>query len=46
MIRAYLKQDKNQVMQLLKLNTPEYFAESEVNEFLTYLENEAQNFFL
>lgn len=46
MIRAYTPKDKPKVIQLLRLNTPEYFAASEEADLVKYLENEADHYFV
>lgn len=46
MIRTFDIRDKPKVMKLLRLNTPEFFAPSEENDFLDYLDNSAENYFL
>jgi ribosomal protein S18 acetylase RimI-like enzyme len=46
-IRKYLKQhDEAVIINLLKLNTPQYFAEEEEKDLIFFLENHAQNFFV
>ncbi|WP_242928985.1 GNAT family N-acetyltransferase [Pontibacter vulgaris] len=46
MIRPYSKEDKNALVALLRLNTPLYFDESEENDFLAYLDNHLDNYFI
>ncbi len=46
MIRLYQNEDKEKLIALLKLNTPEYFDESEETDFLNYLENEVESYFV
>jgi ribosomal-protein-alanine N-acetyltransferase len=46
MIRAYNKNDKSELIGLLKLNTPKYFAPSEEIDFIEYLENHSGNYFV
>ncbi len=45
-IRAYITKDKEAVVGLLKLNTPKYFAQSEEEDFIYYLENELEQYFV
>ena len=47
MVRPYNKtKDKDRVLELLALNTPHYFAEEETPEFLDYLENKLEDYFV
>lgn len=46
MIRGYSDQDKSKVIELLRLNTPKYFAASEESDFENYLENEVEDYFV
>ena len=46
MIRRYTKKDKENLIQLLRLNTPEFFHPAEEKEFDHYLEHESQNYFV
>jgi hypothetical protein len=39
LIRDYTSKDKEAVLHLLKLNTPQYFAPSEENDLIDYLSN-------
>ena len=39
-IREYLTTDKEVVMNLIKLNTPNFFAKEEVNDLSNYLDKE------
>lgn len=45
-IREYKKSDKEFVLNLLKLNTPNYFSPEEEKEFIFYLENEIDSYFV
>ena len=46
MIRAYIKKDRLNVIELLRKNTPEYFDPSEESEFQNYLDNEVEDYFV
>lgn len=46
MIRPYIKQDKEKVTDLLRLNTPRYFDISEERDLIKYLDNFADNYFV
>ena len=46
MIRNYTKKDKSTLIELLRQNTPEYFDPSEEREFINYLDNEAEDYFV
>ncbi len=46
MIRAYREEDKFQVIELLRQNTPEYFDVSEEKDLEHYLENEVEDYFV
>ncbi|MEO6902252.1 MAG: GNAT family N-acetyltransferase [Bacteroidia bacterium] len=46
LIREYKKEDKDSVLNLFKLNTPEYFSEEEQKELIFYLENEIEYYFV
>ena len=39
-IREYLPTDKDAIMSLIKLNTPDFFAEEEANDLSKYLDEE------
>lgn len=41
-IREYLTTDKEVVMNLIKLNTPNFFAKEEVNDLSNYLDKEIE----
>jgi ribosomal protein S18 acetylase RimI-like enzyme len=43
-IRPYSAADKENVLHLLRLNTPQYFAPSEEADLVYYLENHADNY--
>ena len=46
MIRNYTKKDKSTLIELLRQNTPEYFDPSEEREFINYLDNEVEDYFV
>lgn len=46
MIRPYLKKDKNALIELLNLNIPQFFDESEVSDFIEYLEKHIESYFI
>ncbi|MEM5567001.1 GNAT family N-acetyltransferase [Psychroserpens sp. AS72] len=46
MIRAYTSQDKSKLIELLRQNTPEYFAASEEIDFVNYLHNDIEDYFV
>ena len=45
-IREYKPADKPILIEILKLNTPKYFAESEADDLELYLENEIEKYFI
>jgi len=45
-IRKYIDLDKDSVIQLLRLNTPKFFAWNEEADLIYYLENHAHDFYL
>ncbi|WP_099291381.1 GNAT family N-acetyltransferase [Butyricimonas sp. Marseille-P3923] len=45
-IREYKSIDKSSVMNLIRLNTPEYFAPEEENDFSKYLDNERELYYV
>lgn len=45
-IREYILNDKDKVLAILKLNVPEYFAESEIQEFEDYLKYKIEQYFV
>lgn len=46
MIRKYRAEDKEKVLELLRLNTPRFFAPAEEDELSSYLEKDADNYFV
>lgn len=46
MIRAYRPSDKEAVLQLIRLNTPEYFAPAEEADLSEYLEEDSKHYFV
>lgn len=46
MIRVYTSKDKGKLIELLRLNTPEFFHPEEEQDFIDYLENHSQNYFV
>ncbi len=45
-IRIYEEKDKNQLIELIQLNIPTYFDSSEEEEFVEYLENKKEDYFV
>ena len=45
-IREFQNSDVPRLLKLLHLNTPEYFSESEEGDFVHYLENEIEHYFV
>jgi ribosomal-protein-alanine N-acetyltransferase len=45
-IRKYTPDDKNSLIVLFRLNTPEYFAESEEDDLLYYLDHHANDHYV
>ena len=45
-IRPFQTSDTPRLLELLKLNTPEYFSASEENDLIYYLENEIEQYFV
>jgi GNAT superfamily N-acetyltransferase len=45
-IRAYSPADEQAVIQLLRLNTPKYFAPEEEKDLLRYLQGEIEHYFV
>lgn len=45
-IRAYEKSDKELVLDLFRRNTPKYFAIDEESDFIDYLENERELYYV
>ncbi|WP_313807078.1 GNAT family N-acetyltransferase [Flavobacterium sp.] len=46
MIRAYQEDDFDTLVAVLKLNVPDYFAPSEVDDFIEYLNHETEDYFV
>jgi [ribosomal protein S18]-alanine N-acetyltransferase len=46
MIRAYNSADQGKLVELLRLNTPLFFHPDEEQDFIYYLENHAQHYFV
>ena len=46
MIRPYKIEDYGALITLLRLNTPQYFAETEEADFVKYLEEDAEHYFV
>lgn len=46
MIRPYTPEDKPQLIALLQLNVPQYFAASEVNDFIEYLDKYLEDYYV
>lgn len=45
-IRKYTKADKSALLNIISLNVPEYFAESEIEDYNLYLEDEVEDYFV
>ncbi len=45
-IREYEPSDKNDVINLIKLNTPEFFATDEEYDLIKYLETERERYYV
>lgn len=45
-IRKFQIQDTHRLLELLRLNTPEYFSPSEEADFIYYLKNEIEHYFV
>jgi len=45
-IRPYNNQDKQAVIDLLRLNTPAYFSPEEETDLISYLDNELEAYFV
>lgn len=45
-IRKYRDSDKEKIIELLRLNTPEYFATSEEEDLIDYLNHHSENYFV
>lgn len=46
MIRTYIPEDKAELIELIRLNTPQYFDTSEEDDLNNYLENERETYFV
>ncbi|MEL6810376.1 MAG: GNAT family N-acetyltransferase [Bacteroidota bacterium] len=46
MIRAYQDNDKDRLLELIKLNVPRYFAPDEIADFETYLTQDREDYFV
>lgn len=46
MIRSYIPQDRHELIALLRLNIPQYFAESEEGDYAEYLSNHLEDYFV
>lgn len=46
MIRVYARQDKAELLNLLRLNTPQYFDASEEADFVEYLDHRLEDYFV
>lgn len=46
MFRRYTSRDREKLIELLRLNTPEFFAASEEKGFVEYLDHHSQNYFV
>jgi ribosomal protein S18 acetylase RimI-like enzyme len=44
MIRPFKETDKDTLVEIFKLNTPQYFDTKEVNDFIEYLENHSNTY--
>ncbi|MBT0551109.1 GNAT family N-acetyltransferase [Riemerella anatipestifer] len=45
-IREYQEEDKDNLLSILKLNIPHFFAEEELNDFKIYLEQKIEYYFV
>lgn len=45
-IRSYNQEDKIQVLHLLELNTPDFFAPEEETDFISYLKHEIEYYYV
>jgi [ribosomal protein S18]-alanine N-acetyltransferase len=45
-IRPFCENDKIILLNLLRLNTPDFFASEEEQDFIFYLDNESENYFV
>lgn len=46
MIKAYQNLDQKKLLQLLRLNTPQYFDPAEEKDFIEYLEKDSDHYFV
>ena len=46
MIRNYTPADKDQLLELIRLNTPAYFSASEEQDFSNYLDEEREDYYV
>ena len=45
-IRKHTNSDRTRIIELLRLNTPQYFSPSEEEDLIDYLDNHADNYFV
>lgn len=45
-IRLYHPRDQPQLIHMIELNTPQFFAPSEKKEFIEYLDQDSENYFI
>ncbi len=45
-IRKYNPSDKPQLIELLRLNTPEYFSPNEEDDLIEYLDKDSENYYV
>lgn len=45
-IRPYIPEDKDKLLQIIRTNTPTYFAPEEEADFADYLERERKEYFV
>lgn len=45
-IRKHTNSDRTRIIELLRLNTPEYFSPTEEEDLIDYLDNHADNYFV
>ena len=45
-IRKYNSADQNSILEMLRLNTPAYFAPQEKEDLINYLNNHSENYFV
>lgn len=46
LIRKYISTDRKNVIDLLRLNTPDYFSPTEEKDLIYYLDNHLENYFV